>query len=315
MLRYKVFSLSLTLLLLTGLAANAGEVLKIMSLGDSNTRGTYIIGPGPHPASMGAGGYRYPLQQMLTKGGYSFDFVGSQTSNPVGSQVTSSSTTWTYDSTFDRDHQGLAGFTNAMLITGGAVPTLTGDPVNYAPSLVNCLSLYKPDIILLMSGTNGLTSSNYVADLTSLNNVISTITTNSPSTHIIVSTIYDRYDSTAMHNATDAYNAGIPGLVTAAQKLGGLVTFVDAGSALTRDDFLNTNGTVIDGIHPAAVNAGKPAAIWYAGIQAIEPVPEPGTMAMIACAASLLCCRKFLLRRFRVNGSRSKRVERLNTKR
>ena len=84
----KTISSVFVVFLCAGLSARAAEVLKIMPLGDSNTRGTYP-GPmawngGPEPAALGAGGYRYPLQQMLTGGGYRFDFVGSQTSDAVG---------------------------------------------------------------------------------------------------------------------------------------------------------------------------------------------------------------------------------------
>lgn len=276
------------ILLATAAPMASADVLKVMCLGDSNTRGTYPVDEaGPHSASIGAGGYRYPLQQMLRNGGYSFDFVGSQTSNAVGEQGNNPPATWTYDSTFDPDHQGLAGFGNAQLVTGGTVPAYAGDPIKDAPSLVNCLSMYQPGIVLLMSGTNGLTATNIAANLTSLNAIISTITATSPSTHIIVSTIYDRYDSTAMHDATDAYNAGIPGLVTTAQKRGELVTFVDCGAALTEADFAGYGG-----VHPNPLSLSKVAEVWYAGIQS---VPEPKTFTMLLGVA-FLSCGKLLLR-------------------
>ena len=63
---------------------------------------------------------------MLTGGGYRFDFVGSQTNNAVGEQGDNPPATWTYDPTFDPEHQGLAGFSNPMLIAGGPVPKGTG---------------------------------------------------------------------------------------------------------------------------------------------------------------------------------------------
>lgn len=294
---HKQIHFGLAAMLFTALSANAAEVLKIMPLGDSNTRGTYPVSEaGPHPASIGAGGYRYPLQQMLTNGGYRFDFVGSQTSNSVGGQGDDPPATWTYDSAFDRDHQGLAGFTNSGLITGGNVPTFTGDPIIAAPSLVNALSLYQPDIVLLMSGTNGLNTSNIATNLQTLNNVIQTITTNSPSTRVIVSTLYDRWDSTAMHDATETYNVGIPSLVTAAQASGKRVTFVDTGAVLTYDNFCYSGTTTdwkADRVHPDPLSLAKPAAVWYEGIRAVAtPAPEPGTMLMMILAAALVYLRR-----------------------
>lgn len=298
----RCFAVILALLAIGPAAWGADNVLKIMPLGDSNTRGTYPRGAGPNSAEEGAGGYRYPLQQMLTAGGYQFDFVGSQTSNAVGESGLSTwpSSQWIYDPTFDRDHHGCAGFSNNMLITGGTVPTLVGDPINAAPPLVDCLTMYQPDIVLLMSGTNFSWATKSVAEnLTSLDAVIRTITANSPNTWVLVSTIYDRWDTDAARLGTDAYNAGIPDLVLAAQERGERVAFVDAGAALSRDDFLRADGTMGDGIHPRAVNSGKPAAVWYEAIQAVAPTPapEPGTMVLLSLGGASWLCRKQFLRR------------------
>jgi hypothetical protein len=289
------------LLALADRSATAAELLRIMPLGDSNTRGTYPTDyAGPNPVSIGAGGYRYPLQQMLAVGGYRYQFVGSQTSNAVGDSGLGQnpSSTWCYDPAFQRYHQGCAGFTNAGLITGGNVPTCDGDPVIYAPSLVNCLGSYRPDIVLLMSGTNGMGSLGAAANLQDLDRVIRTITTTSPTTHVIVSTIFDRWNSWGRDATTQSYNAGIPDLVTAAQLRGGLVTFVDCASVLDRDDFL-FNGILRDGVHPNPVVAEpKVAAVWYAGIRAIAPVPEPSSLVLVGIGSLLLaryCSRKQIL--------------------
>jgi lysophospholipase L1-like esterase len=280
----------ITALLSVGSVARSVETFRIMPLGDSNTRGTYPINlSGPNPASIGAGGYRYPLQQMLAAGGYRYNFVGSQTSNAVGDSGLGlkPSSEWTYDLTFQRNHQGLAGFGNSGLLQGGSVPTMLGDAEDYAPPLVTCLSIYRPDIVLLMSGTNDL-------NLEQLDNVIRAITTSSPRTHLIVSTIFDRWTATGPDHNTQLYNAGIPALVTAAQQRGELVTFVDCRSALTRDDFCY-NGLLGDGVHPNPVLAeSKVAAVWYAGIQAIAPVPEPS--AIVLCGIALFGLAGYWLR-------------------
>ena len=52
----------------------AAETVKIMPLGDSLTKGG---------GSADTGGFREPLLDNLNEGNYTFDFVGSQTSNPI----------------------------------------------------------------------------------------------------------------------------------------------------------------------------------------------------------------------------------------
>jgi hypothetical protein len=276
----------LAVLLSANGAAQAVDVLRIMPLGDSNTRGTHVAeSGGPHPAAIGAGGYRYPLQQMLTNGGYRFDFVGSQTSNGVGEQGDNPPSTWVYDRAFDPNHHGLAGFTSAGLIAGGVVPQLPGDPIQNAPPLVECLATYRPDIVLLMSGTNGVSSETTKAHLASLDSVIRTITTNSPDTRVIVSTVFDRWVAGEKDPATEAYNAGIPGLVTAAQQRGEHVSYVDAGGALSQADFDRPGA---DGVHPDPLKLGKVAAVWYVGIQSAAPLPEPSMLVLAGTALLLL---------------------------
>lgn len=301
MARYITLGSVLVVFLCAGWSARAVEVLKIMPLGDSNTRGTYPAemggnGGGPEPAALGAGGYRYPLQQMLTGGGYRFDFVGTQTSDAVGESGLGQDPPekWVFDPTFDRDHDGLGGFTNDGQIAGGHVGvwpcwqvgclgwSLAGD--RDAPPLVARLSAYQPDIVLVMSGTNGM-GTGAGANLQSLDRLIRAIATDSPNTRVIVSTIFDRWiaGGTARDPDTQAYNAGIPGVVTAAQLRGEHVSFVDCGSVLNRDDFC-WNGVMGDGVHPNPTSPTfqKVAAVWYAGIQAVAPAPEPGTLVLLA---------------------------------
>jgi serralysin len=267
----------------TSEAVLAADALRIMPLGDSNTRGPYPTDfAGPNPASIGGGGYRYPLQLLLRKAGYKFEFVGSQTSNAVGESDLGKHPpdTWTYDPTFQQNHQGCAGFTSDRLISGGPVPTYPGDPVHDAPPLVECVSEYRPDVVLVMSGTNGLDPANVGASLQALDRLIRTITDNVPKTYVIVSTIFDRWDSPTMATAVKAYNAGIPKFVAAARKQGKRVSFVDAGGVLTRDDFsigraYCAGGAVGDGIHPhPAFSMPKVAEVWYAGIKSVVPPPK-----------------------------------------
>ena len=104
--------------------AGAARPLRILPLGDSITRGSYLrlYEDGAYrgkaiglPHSDG-GGYRKPLQDQLRAAGVEFDFVGELNYGAHGKDGV-------VDSRFDPDHHGLAGFGNAGILSGGTVPT------------------------------------------------------------------------------------------------------------------------------------------------------------------------------------------------
>jgi len=127
--------------------------LRILPLGDSITRGSYLskaVGL-PHPDS---GGWRKALQDKLRATGLTFDFVGELNYAAFGRDGV-------VDPNFDPDHQGLAGFSNARILTGGVVPTppdvhtALGVKEITAHGIAEVLEKQQPDVSLLMSGANG----------------------------------------------------------------------------------------------------------------------------------------------------------------
>src|SRR5689334_14209982 len=96
------------------------KVRKIMPLGDSITLG--VGEPTGHPYA----GYRLPLWKLLGAAGHAFDFVGSARCGPPNLP--------------DKDHEGHPGWTIAQL----------------EELLPQSLPHYRPDLILLVIGTNDL---------------------------------------------------------------------------------------------------------------------------------------------------------------
>ena len=136
--------------------------LRIMPIGDSITRGSYLAlhktGPFtgqpiglPSPAG---GGWRKSLQDKLRAAGVAFEFVGELNYGAYGRDGV-------VVPGFEPRHHGLAGFGNQGILDGGVVPTpqdvlvSRGATEIRVPDIVTCLLRHQPDVILLMSGSNG----------------------------------------------------------------------------------------------------------------------------------------------------------------
>ena len=231
--------------------------LRILPLGDSVTRGSYsglalkdgkAIGL-PNPDG---GGYRKPLQDRLRAAGVAFDFVGELSYGAFGREGV-------VDASFDPDHHGLAGFGNGNILTGGTVPTpadvlaaLGAEKVT-VPGIVPVLERQQPDIILLMSGTNGF-------DASARDKLIRTIGEHSMA-HLFVATILPQKSPRAGWEKVDAYNASLPAIVDEQKKAGRRITLVDMHAAITADDLLP------DGVHPTKAGMEKMAGVWFAAIE------------------------------------------------
>ena len=160
-----------------------GKPLRILPLGDSITRGSYLaqkdgraIGL-PHPQG---GGWRKSLQDKLRAAGIAFDFVGELNYAAFGRDGI-------VDPGFDPYHHGLAGFSNIGILKGGVVPTPAdvlaslGVKEIKVPGIIDVLKKQQPDMILLMSGANGF-------DVPSRDKLIRTIGETSAA-HLFVATI------------------------------------------------------------------------------------------------------------------------------
>ena len=120
-------ALAVSLLIALLLAGAADATTRIVPLGDSLTHGGGDSDDGDvHPT------YRYWLWEKLKENGYDVDFVGSTTSPSFSGY------------SFDRGNEGHGGYT-----IGGIV-----DGVGEGGKLTSWLKGYKPDIALVVIGTN-----------------------------------------------------------------------------------------------------------------------------------------------------------------
>ena len=235
--------------------ATARQALRILPLGDSITRGTYLARGAdggatglPHPDS---GGYRKVLQDKLHAAGIRFDFVGELQYAAYGRDGK-------VDPAFDPDHHGLAGFSNRGILRGGVVPTpadvlaaMAVDEVS-VPGIVEVMKEHQPDVILLMSGANGF-------DSTARDELIREIGEHSAA-HLFVATILPQKAPRARWEKVDDYNASLPEMVATQQKVGKPITLVTMQDAVSADDL------IADGVHPTQAGMDKMADTWLRAI-------------------------------------------------
>lgn len=198
---------------------------KIMPLGDSITAGQHPISPTP-------GSYRIQLWNNYATEKLTADFVGSQSNGP--------------DSLYDKNHEGHPGYT-----------------IDQIHHLINSgiLNTYKPNIITLMIGTNDVLINNSLNEMyADLSNLIDKITSLSPSTQLLISSISPinpvNKGQTAANKVKD-FNLLIPNLVKDKAAQGKKVTFVNAGGSLSLSDMTS------DGFHPSASGYQKLGNNWY----------------------------------------------------
>jgi Ca2+-binding RTX toxin-like protein len=205
-------------------------LLKVMPFGDSITYGVISSGTVKNEES---GGYRIMLWNSLAAQDLAIDYVGSIQSGPTDF--------------VDRDNEGLRGKDMTYLNSVDA----------------GFLNTYKPDVVLLMTGTNdsdGNTADQMIAMLRSL---IISIATADPQATIFVAQIPPIHDD-ARNIVTEQYNALIPGLI---EELNDTykVVFVDT-SDLTLDDVSTSPPDSNPGHHPTAEGYAKIAADFYNAI-------------------------------------------------
>ena len=203
-------------------------LLKVMPFGDSITYGVISAGT---VIDEDSGGYRTYLWNALQAEDLAIDYVGSIQSGPLDFS--------------DRDNEGLRGRTIGYLNTVDE----------------GFLKTYKPDVVLLMIGTNntsGLTADQMISQLRSL---IISIATNDPTATIFVAQIPPAWDA-HKNEVAEQYNAMIPGLI---QELDDTykVIFVST-SDLTLADVSAPPGDT--GVHPTAEGYQKIADDWFNAI-------------------------------------------------
>jgi len=261
-----VLAVAVTGLLAVVVPAACGDTpLRIMPVGDSITRGTYL--GGNTIANPLAGGYRKPLQDRLLAAGLTFEFVGELDY-------------WAYgldgvvDPQFFPKHHGLAGFSNTAILNGGVVPTpqevldAKGVTAISVPGIIQSLENNNPDVVLLMSGANGFNAT--ARDL-----LIQTICNNFTG-ELFVASITPQKEPRVGWEQVPAYNASLPAVVETLKTQGHRIRFVDMYAALSNDDIM------ADGVHPTAVGLDKIAGSWF---QALVPDFFPRTVDIFADVA------------------------------
>jgi lysophospholipase L1-like esterase len=214
--------------------------VRIMPLGDSITDGFT-----PYP-----GGYRVNLWQRLGAGGYTVDFVGSQTNGPA--------------ELGDHDHEGHSGWRIDQLDA----------------NIVTWLNSTDPRTILLHIGTNDINQNYDVANAPArLSKLIDDILRTKPNVQLFVAQIITE-GGEPHATMVNTYNAAIPGIVA---NKGSHVHLVNMHAALTAAD-------LADGTHPSQQGYNKMAPVWYNALTSVpaslQPLPGGTTLVSLRAHAN-----------------------------
>lgn len=183
--------------------AKTDNPIKVMPLGDSITLG---IGDG----TVNNDGYRCALKIRLRNNNLPIDYVGSQSSGPANC--------------VDIQHEGHSGYTIAQLNSG----------------VYNWVSIYQPDVIILMVGTNDIKlklDMDHMADR--LSTLLDTIQSAKPDAILVVSTIIQF--KTTDQSQIDGWNSYATQIPIVADEHGAFVAYNNGIIA----------SSLPDGIHPS----------------------------------------------------------------
>jgi lysophospholipase L1-like esterase len=236
--------------------SDALDLGNIMPLGDSITAGYTPSGGIP-------GGYRQELYNNLTTAGYSFKFVGSQTTylsdtlKAVGQQC----------------HEGHNAYTIQQIINGVKTSNWLG---------------VNPDIVLLHIGANDVLNADAATAPDRLDALIGDIFAQKPNVKIIVakiiggSTVTNASNATAYDAGIVAYNAAIEQKVAARAQAGEHVSLVDMYSLLNINHQADMQGNILfaDISHPNQTGYNVMGDTWAGAIKAVA-TPEPGTISLL----------------------------------
>lgn len=208
---------------------------RIMPLGDSITAGQV------------GGGYRQPLQNLLTNAGIRFDFVGSQTplNQPSG---------------FDPDHEGHSG-AKSNQIDSAATPHL---------------GTHAATVYLVHVGTNDITYGEGGQLPGRVRTLLNHLYAATPQATVLLARIIATRTeyatpSTPRAAQTNAWNAAALTLVNEYRGLGRAIHAVDQHAALGAGDF-----PADDAFHPNASGYGKMAQTWFAALSPLLVGEPPG---------------------------------------
>jgi lysophospholipase L1-like esterase len=182
------------------------------------------------------GGYRIELERLLRSGGHVPDFVGSLRNGPA--------------SLVDKDHEGHSGYPIADI----------------ASSVEGWLASGRPDVVLLMIGTNDViwNRDGREGAPARLDALLGRIATAAPQARVIVSTIPPLHGDDRRLQVK-AYNDALVSLVKRRAAAGGNVALVDAHAAMSAGHISS------DGVHPTIEGQQVIARTFRAGLTTVFP--------------------------------------------
>jgi lysophospholipase L1-like esterase len=220
--------------------------IKVMPLGDSITSGKYS-GHDTSDTSQGALddiGYRKDLWDLLATGGFSVDFVGTQ----------SNGSTYPFS---DPEHEGHNGWTDEQI----------ADNI-YNDGGENWLSQNPADVITLHIGTNSIGS-----DPSDVERILDEIDEYEADTSKRVIVILARIIDMVPNNpVVNQFNNNVETMVTGRSEYGVDLFMVDMedGAGINYSIFPgDPAGDMIDGLHPYATGYTKMAAEWMTAFEGI----------------------------------------------
>ena len=270
---FHLATLVLSPLLQAGLTPGSKNIGAVWFIGDSITQS--------NADGDGNGSPRKSLYDLLMANGYNFTYTGHWTANIDGLPDTGA----TPDTNLYQYHSGISGSVIGSDYSGRTGMT-AGTPGFWTSGR---LAVVKPDVILIMLGTNDvdvpIDLPNAPGRLTTLlNTIYAQPGVRNPSVFVASippnrTTIPDDPTNTA------AFNAAVPGVVTAQQALGREVRFVDNFTPLNNAYATNMMG---DNLHPNATGNNTMAQQWFNAISSVVTmVPAGSSITMSGAPASL----------------------------
>ena len=222
------------------------KTVNILPLGNSLTNGTNVYNS-----------YRRDLWQLLHKGNYNFDFIGSWDKHHMGGNVP--------DADFDMDHDGHSGWKASDLLNQPDWDKQRGN-------IRDWLLTYTPDIALLEFGTNEVFQCIINTDaINNIDTVIQLLREKNKSVKILLAQIPPLgaawADKKLCNNDIEYANAVIEFNKAILQY--GKAKNTTASPIIIVDQFTGVNPALdmYDDIHPNSVGEKKMAKKWFAAMK------------------------------------------------
>ncbi|MEN8203319.1 MAG: fibronectin type III domain-containing protein [Bacteroidota bacterium] len=267
---YPDIAILLAVVLVLSCSKLRAQTYRILPLGNSITEGMgeeYI-------AESQRISYRKKLFDLLSAGGYNFDFAGHRNAG--------------YELLSDADHGGIPG------TRGQYVDRLLRDGyderwgIQITPASTPYLDNYPADIILLHIGTNDIThgEGSGTSDIVNILNRIDEWEASS-GTHVVVfiARIIRRTDSGASNTTTIQYNDNLASLVASRGDPSVILVNIETGAGINYNTELMS-----DGVHPTQSAYDKMGNKWYSSLSSYlnsVPASPDGLIAGGASGSSI----------------------------